>query len=390
VDERYGRLSVLVRWGYCPLEMVHFWCQPGMRVVTAEQLRAEIVRQTAWTLWERAITGDLERLDPDSALPLPPITVVVCTRDRPLLLQRCLAALARLDYPEYEVVVVDNASRDPTVAEVVAQSGCRYVREDTPGLDWARNRGIEAAAHDLVAFIDDDALAAPGWLRGLALGFQDPEIMAVTGLVLPAEIETPAQAEFEFYGGMSKGFVAKTIRQTALTDQGRLWASNWGVGTNMAFRRPLFAAIGCFDPALDVGTPAGGAGDLEFFQRLVAEGHALRYEPAAMVYHLHRRDDWGLRRQIYQNGRSFGAYLLTVARSYPRRRAEVLRFTLRWWLWDWLLKRLLKGVLRRDRLTRDQALTELRGACTAVSAYRRSRRLARQAGAPAGNSCASD
>jgi glycosyltransferase involved in cell wall biosynthesis len=71
-----------------------------------------------------------------------------------------------LDYPEYEVVVVDNASRDPAVAEVVAQSGCRYVREDGPGLNWARNRGIEEANHDLIAFIDDDALAASGWLRG--------------------------------------------------------------------------------------------------------------------------------------------------------------------------------------------------------------------------------
>jgi hypothetical protein len=121
-----------------------------------------------------------------------------------------------------------------------------------------------------------------------------------------------------------------------------------------------------------------GGGDLEFFHRLVAEGYALRYEPAAMVYHLHRRDDCGLRRQIYHNGRSFGAYLLAVGRNYPRRRVAVLRFASRWWLWDWLLKRLLKGVFKRDRLTRDLAVTELRGACTAVSAYWRSRKLARR------------
>jgi hypothetical protein len=84
--------------------------------------------------------------------------------------------------------------------------------------------------------------------------------MAVTGLVLPAELESPAQVAFERYGGMGKGFVPKTTRRAALADRSLLWASQWGVGTNMAFRRALFAEIGGFDPALDVGTPAGGGG----------------------------------------------------------------------------------------------------------------------------------
>ena len=63
----------------------------------------------------------------------PPITVVVCTRDRPELLAGCLAALARLRYPDHEVVVVDNASRDAATAQLVATTPFRYVREDRPG-----------------------------------------------------------------------------------------------------------------------------------------------------------------------------------------------------------------------------------------------------------------
>jgi GT2 family glycosyltransferase len=210
----------------------------------------------------------------------------------------------------------------------------------------------------------------------VAQGFEDPEVMVVTGLVLSAEIETPAQSDFERYGGMSKGFVNKTIRRDELSDQALFWSSTWGVGTNMAFRRTLFEAIGDFDVALDVGTPASGAGDIEFFYRTVAAGYTLRYEPAAMVRHVHRRDDASLKRQIYNNGRSFAAYLLTIARNQPRRRVAVLRFALRWWVWDWLLRRLLSSLIRRDRWTFRFALAELWGSCSALWAYRESQKVA--------------
>jgi hypothetical protein len=106
----------------------------------------------------------------------------------------------------------------------------------------------------------------------------------------------------------------------------------------MAFRRTLFAAVGDFDVALDVGTPASGGGDIEFLYRAVSAGYVLRYEPAAMVRHVHRRDDASLQRQVYNNGRGFAAYLFTAARDHPQRRAAVLRFALRRWVWGWLLR----------------------------------------------------
>jgi glycosyltransferase involved in cell wall biosynthesis len=378
VDARYGQLSVVVCWGYLPLGTMHFQCHSASRTISVEQLQSEALQTVGWQIWKQAVAGTLDKLNENTEQSWPPISVVVCTRDRPLSLERCLQALAQLDYPAYEVVVIDNCSRDATVAQVVARSGFRCVREDTPGLDWARNRGVEEAEHDIVAFIDDDALAAPGWLRGVAQGFEDPEIMAVTGMALPAEIETPAQGNFERYGGMSKGFVGQTIRRDELNDQALFWASRWGVGTNIAFRRTLFEAIGGFDVALDVGTPTGGAGDIEFFYRTVAAGHILRYEPAAMVRHVHRRESASLQRQIYNNGRSFTAYLLTVARDHPRRRAAILRFALRRWVWGWLLRRLISSLIKRDRWTFRFALTELWGSCSAPWAYRKSQNVALQ------------
>ncbi len=386
VDARYSQLNVLVRWGYLPLGMLYLPCRPGLRFFSAEELRSQILSTLGWTLWEHAVSGTIDRvgdrltstLDERPDRPLPPISVVVCTRDRPLSLERCLHALAQVDYPTFEVVVVDNCSRDAAVAQVIAHSGFRSVREDTPGLDWARNRGIKEAKYDIIAYLDDDALAAPGWLRGVASGFEEPEVMAVTGLVLPAEIETPAQSAFEDYGGMNKGFAGFAVRRDELDERDLLWASRWGVGANMAFRRALFEAVGDFDVALDVGTPTNGGGDIEFFHRVVTAGYVLRYEPAAMARHVHRRDDGELKQQIYNNGRAFGAYLLTIGRNAPHKRVAVLWAALRWWVWDWLLRRLLRSLIRRDGWTARFAFTELRGCCSALWAYRESHKAARQ------------
>ncbi len=371
VDPRYAELHLLVRWGYSPLGVVRLPCPPNSRSFGVAQLREEIYSWFSHCLLQRAVGGVLDTLTEGDDKALPAISVVVCTRDRPVALDNCLQSLRRLDYEAYEVLVVDNASRDGDVAQVAARNGFRCVREETAGLDWARNRGIDEARHDIIAFIDDDALASPGWLRGLARGFEDPTVMAVTGLVLPAELETGAQVDFENYGGMGKGFLEKTYRREALSDTQLFWASSWGVGTNMAFRRALPDRIGRFDVALDVGTPTRGGGDIEFLHRTVAGGHVVRYEPAALVRHTHRRQPSALKRQLYSNGRAFGAYLLTAARTNPSQRTAVVRFALRSWMWGWLLRRLLGCVVRRDRGGFHRALIETSGALSSPLAYRR-------------------
>jgi GT2 family glycosyltransferase len=174
---------------------------------------------------------------------------------------------------------------------------------------------------------------------------------------------------------MNKGYIGFTIRREDVTDQALFWASSWGVGTNMAFRKTLFDAIGNFDVGLDVGTPTGGGGDIEFFFRCVASGYPLRYEPAALVRHTHRRDKASLDRQIIQNGRAFSAYLMTNFRNFPEMRITALEFGLRHWFWGWLLKRWITSHIKRDWRTAHFAQIEMRGAFSSLGAYRRSRRL---------------
>src|SRR3954453_20674871 len=130
--------------------------------------------------------------------------------------------------------------------------------------------------------------------------------MAVTGLVLPYELETAAQLQFEEYGGVGRGVVRRVYPvdqahgERAVAEHGG--TGKFGTGANMAFRKSVFEEIGLFDPALDVGTVTNGGGDLDMFFRVVRAGHTLAYEPAALVWHRHRRTYRELREQLTNNG----------------------------------------------------------------------------------------
>jgi glycosyltransferase involved in cell wall biosynthesis len=376
LDPKYRMCQLFVKWGYTPLGLIQIHASRYGRLVEQKTVHSIVIEQLGWEIWTRRITGTLEHIGSTDYSNHLPISVLVCTRDRPDYLKKCLDSLSNLDYPAYEVVVVDNASQDTSIRKIVESKGFRYVREETPGLNWARNRAFHEAKYDIVAYIDDDAIASPGWLHGFAYGFSNPEIMAVTGMVLPAELKTSAQIDFESYGGMNKGFVAKTIRKSELNPESLLWASQWGVGANMGFRRELLNRLGGFDPALDVGTATRGGGDIEFFYRTVAAGHSLRYEPAAYIYHVHRRYRPTLLQQISDNGHSFPAYLLTVARKHKDQKWNVVRFGTRQWLWNWLVKRGIKALVKRDHMTWKFVVAELRGTSGAYRDYKLAQRTA--------------
>ena len=142
----------------------------------------------------------------------------------------------------------------------------------------------------------------------------------MTGLVIPAELETPAQELFERLGGFGRGFRRQWFHADVSTGRvvgagALVSAGEFGTGANMAFRRTTLLRCGGFDPAFDVGTPTGGGGDLDMFHRVIAAGGVLRYEPAAIVFHTHRRTLDELRRQIRANGSGWSV----VAAALPVR-----------------------------------------------------------------------
>ncbi|HEX4093752.1 MAG TPA: glycosyltransferase [Trebonia sp.] len=271
----------------------------------------------------------------------PPASVVICTRDRTERLGSCLAAVLRQDYPDFEVIVVDNAPTDDAVGELV---GClraagtngvplRHVVEQRPGLSWARNTGLQAASGRIVAYLDDDEHPDRHWLAELARGFTLGDgVVGVSGLVLPAVLDTPAQRLYEQFGGHSKGrgLTAEVFDVASHARQHPLYPlPAFGVGASMAFDREALLRIGGFDVALGAGTPARAGEDTAAIGDLMLDGGTFVYWPGAVMWHEHRKEFAEVERQLDGYGSGLTAFytravlrdprrLLTLARLAPR------------------------------------------------------------------------
>jgi hypothetical protein len=114
----------------------------------------------------------------------PRASVVVCTYNGQRHLAECLSALERLDYPSYEVIVVDDGSTDATAA-IAGEYRVRLIRTKNHGLSAARNTGLHAATGDIIAYIDDDSYPDSEWLKRLAMTFLSSEYVGVGGPNIP-------------------------------------------------------------------------------------------------------------------------------------------------------------------------------------------------------------
>jgi glycosyltransferase involved in cell wall biosynthesis len=277
-----------------------------------------------------ALESPLHRLDGVPKESEATISVIICTRDRPNSLDRCLRSLLLCSRSPEEILVVDNSPRyDATRRLVENYPQVHYVLEPRPGLDFARNTGIGHTHGQIVAFADDDVTVHPDWVARIAACFSDTQVAAATGLVLPAELDTEAQALFEQHWGFNRGYRVMTYDSeyfSKLKSRG-VPAWNIGAGANMAFRREVFDLVGDFDERLDVGA-AGCSGDSELWYRLLAAGLRCRYDPRPVAFHYHRGDMNGLRQQIYCYMRGHVAALLVQFAKHGHRGNLVRLFLL--------------------------------------------------------------
>lgn len=257
----------------------------------------------------------------------PFVSVVVPTHERTAQLRRCLQSLLALRYPAYEIIVVDNAPGSSETADFIRQNygdvpHIRYLCEKNRGAARARNRGIEAARGEIVAFTDDDAVVDADWLLEMVRAFGSAkDVACVTGLVLPLEMETPEQFWFEEYGGFSKNFRPRIFdrgRRDADSPLHPYTTGQCGSGVSMACRADFLRCVKGFDVALGPGVAAQAGEDLAMFFQVITRGYRLVYTPDALLYHLHRRDYADLRRQMYAYGIGLGAYLMKNICDAPR------------------------------------------------------------------------
>ena len=209
----------------------------------------------------------------------PRVSVVVCVYNGEKTLADCLEGTARLDYPDFEVIVVDDGSTDQS-ARIASGFDVRLIRTENRGLSRARNAGIQAATGEIVAFLDADARPDPDWLAHLALTFRAHDVAGVGGPnVAPVGEGMVAECVGNAPGGpahvLSTDLEAEHIP-----------------GCNMAFRKKALEAIGGFDPRFRV---AGD--DVDVCWRIQERGWRIGFSPGALVWHHPRATVGGYWRQ---------------------------------------------------------------------------------------------
>jgi len=215
------------------------------------------------------------------------LSVVICTKDKPDALKRCLASVARSlsGLQAAEVIVVDNARKPCSAARQAAEtSGARYLWEGLRGVSAARNRGILESHGALVAFLDDDVTVCHDWVSKARVHFRDPDVVAVAGLVVaPADTTATGALWYALYRFYSKTFTRFTASSPLPFFP--LTAGVCGLGANVVFRRSFFFRHGLFDPKLGAGSLAPGSEDIDRFFVALRQGGAILFDPGMSVEH---------------------------------------------------------------------------------------------------------
>ena len=329
----YRSLLALVRIADDPIGVATFPVDPR-GLVTSTQLNRGLHRQlgseldAAYAQREREESSESfssrseTSVDRDSGPP-PSVSVVVPTCSSPAKLERCLHSILACDYGDFEVIVVENrpGSLDTArmlVREFPDERRVRYLEEPWPGASRARNTGLAHAEGEIVAFADDDVVVDPLWLRANVEALLSArDIVCVTGLILPLELESDTQLLLEQFAGFSKGFRRRIYRLPESLQENPLLpytAGSLGSGASVAMLTDVARELGGFDPALRAGE------DLDLLVRVLNRGQGVVYEPRAIVWHEHPSGMTRLRRQVYNYGVGLGAMLGKQLIAGPRRR----------------------------------------------------------------------
>jgi glycosyltransferase involved in cell wall biosynthesis len=277
------------------------------------------------------------------------VTVAICTYHRPDDLGKAMLSVKNQRCQPQEIIIVDNGCQD-SIRKLVKSTlpEARYVVEKSPGLNFARNRAIYEANSEILAFLDDDAIADENWIHSILLAFHHSPVVALTGLIKPLELNNLAQLLFEKNGGFGRGYKRRIVppKNYASTLQVLsvlIETFRIGSGCNMAFRTSILKRMNGFDLALDAGRPLPGGGDLDMFYRVMRSGQHIIYEPKAMVKHRHRRSMQTLSGQLAGHQRAVTALLVKtfINESFSGRISVGI----------FLLWRLIKPVVRIIRKT---------------------------------------
>ena len=324
IGPEVGRLEVLVRRDGRPVGMVSLDVPEERAALAADLIAAAaLLPAVVATPWPR-----------DEPATWPKVTVAIPTVfGRMEMLCLAVASLVRLDYPQFDVVLVDNRPlpREEDHARVrrVAGRPIEILHEPERGISAARNRALKSTRNPYIAFTDDDVQVETDWLRQIVRPFlDDARVSCVSGLVIPTELSSPEQSQFEhFYGGFHRTF-EPTLHSGAHPDQSDplfpYAPGRFGSGNNMAFRVSALNELGGFDTSLGTGTPARGGEDIASFIAILLAGDSIAFEPSAVIRHSHRGTNKEFRHQVFSYGVGLAAMYTSLLMADRRHRHDIL------------------------------------------------------------------
>lgn len=229
----------------------------------------------------------------------PPVSVCIAAYNAEGTIRSLIESLLELDYPEYEVVIVDDGSNDGTLEIVESYSKksnlIRLIRQPNQGASAARNRALEAATYEIVAYTDSDTTVSPQWLEHLVTPFDDPSVGATTGRTV-----------FETNGTCTSWM--RSVDMDLRYRQRRRY-TRLANGPNCAFRRSVLLEVGGFDPTWY------HAEDTAVSYEVYNHGYVIRHVPEAVVYHV-PEDDWrDYLRKRHRDAKAFTRVLFTHPRD---------------------------------------------------------------------------
>src|SRR5215472_1348023 len=217
------------------------------------------------------VSGRYKGVLPPALPRYPRVSVVVCSYNAERTMEACLASLETLDYPDYEVIVVNDGSTDRTLEIAERFQYCRIISQPNKGLSVARNVGAEAATGEIVAYTDSDCVADPDWLTYLVGKMEASNLAACGGPNFPPPEDSLVPAAVAVSpGGPTHVLISDEVAEHI-------------AGCNMAFRRDVLLTLGGFDP---VYRAAGD--DVDICWRFQDAGHTIGFSPSAIVWHFRR------------------------------------------------------------------------------------------------------
>jgi len=213
-----------------------------------------------------------------------PVSIVVAVHNMKYTIGKCIEALLYVDYPDKEIIIVNDGSTDNT-EKIVREYPVKLVTQSNEGASAARNNGLKNAKNEIVAYTDSDCEVSKDWLRNIVKHFKDPEVGAVTGRTVFATDERCAS-------------YVRSLDIEERNDRRRRYTS-LANGPNSAFRRDLLLKIGGFDPKWY------HAEDTEVSYKIWKDGYTIAYEPSAVVDHVPEGNWIDFLKKRYRDAKAF-------------------------------------------------------------------------------------